>query len=305
MKTTFIIGTRQSKLALCQAQLVQQQLQIKFPQVNFRLQPIVTEGDRNLQASLQKIGGKGVFVKAIEQELLDHKIDFAVHSLKDVPPALPAGLTIGAVPKRASAFDCLITVMPLHSLADLPAHARIGTNSLRRKGQLLHLRPDLEIIPIRGNVDTRLAKIASENLAGIVLAEAGLDRLAVTITPYYRYSLKLDILPAVGQGAMAVECRQTDTDTLSLLAAINDQATASCVQIERAFLKTLGGSCSFPIGGYATQNALDYKFKGLIAAADGSAWYPLENRGPLSAKLGQTAAATLIAQGALAALDIK
>ncbi|ATO54908.1 MAG: hydroxymethylbilane synthase [Loigolactobacillus coryniformis] len=304
MKTTFIIGTRKSKLALCQSQLVQKQLQTRFPQLEFKLQPIVTEGDRNLHDSLQKIGGKGVFVKEIEHELLSAKIDFAVHSLKDVPPVLPQGLTIGAVPKRASAFDCLITVAPIKSLADLPQNARIGTNSLRREGQLLHARPDLVIVPIRGNVDTRLAKIASENLAGIVLAEAGLDRLAVDIAPYYRYSLQDVILPATGQGALAIECRQADTDTLGLLAAIHDAQTASCVQIERAFLKALGGSCNFPIGAYATQNALGYEFKGLVAAQDGTAWYPIENRGPLTAKLGKTAADTLIAQGALAALAV-
>ncbi|MFC6169961.1 hydroxymethylbilane synthase [Loigolactobacillus jiayinensis] len=305
MKSTFIIGTRKSKLAMCQSQLVQKQLQERFPQLNFQLQPIVTEGDRNLHDSLQKIGGKGVFVKEIEHELLTSKIDFAVHSLKDVPPVLPDTLTIGAIPQRASAFDCLITVAPLKSLADLPQHARIGTNSLRREGQLLHARPDLEIVPIRGNVDTRLAKIASEHLAGIVLAEAGLDRLAVDIAPYYRYSLQDVILPATGQGALAIECRQADTDTLALLAALHDTHTANCVQIERAFLKKLGGSCNFPIGAYATQNALGFEFKGLVAAQDGTQWYPIENRGPLTAKLGATAAAILIDQGALTALNVE
>ncbi len=303
MKTEFKVGTRQSKLALVQTNLVVTALQAQFPAVQFTVEKITTQGDRNLTDSLQKIGGKGVFVKEIEQRLLNHQIDFAVHSLKDVTPVLPDGLIIGSVPKRDSPFDCLVSPKPLAKLTDLPQGARIGTNSLRRQGQLLHLRPDIEIIPIRGNVDSRLKKIASEHLDGVILAEAGLNRLKPDLTGLYRLPLQNVILPAAGQGAMAIECRQDDSDTLKVLAALDDPLTHQAVTVERDFMRRLGGSCNFPIGAYARPETDQLQFDGLVASADGKQFYSQGKLGPFSGHLGPTVAEQLIHRGALSAIS--
>ncbi|MGO1969496.1 MAG: hydroxymethylbilane synthase [Levilactobacillus brevis] len=296
MKDKVIIGSRQSKLALAQTQLVITQLQPYFPQITFVIKKIATQGDVNLKDSLQKIGGKGVFVKEIERELQTREIDFAVHSLKDVMPNLPDDLMIGAVPKRNSPYDCLISRQKLNMLDDLPQGARVGTNSSRRQGQLLHLRPDLEIIPIRGNIDTRIKKIETENLDAVVLAEAGLNRLTVDLTDKYRLSLQNILLPAMGQGAMAIECRRADTDTLALLAKINDAHSAACVGVEREFLRAIGGTCTFPIGGYATIQDEQVRFEGLVASPDGQHVLRETKQGVLKDHLGEVVAADLLVQ---------
>ncbi|GAX00496.1 hydroxymethylbilane synthase [Secundilactobacillus silagei] len=299
MKTDFIVGTRQSKLAMRQTQIVVQLLKKKFPKASFSVKKIVTEGDRNLKDSLQKIGGKGVFIKEIEQEMIDQKIDFAVHSLKDVTPVLPDGLMISAYPKRESPYDCLVSAQPYQSLDDLPKGARIGTNSSRRQGQLLYLRPDLEIVPIRGNVDTRLKKIATEHLNGVVLAEAGLNRLGVDLSDFYQLSLKETILPAAGQGAIAIECRQADADTRALLATIDDQQTRECVTVERAFLRKLGGSCNYPIGSYAYEEDTKIQFTGLVASTNGHKLFKKAQQGAIDGPVGTQVAQSLIDEGAL------
>lgn len=299
MRTKIVIGTRKSQLALRQTAIVVQALQRQFPDLTVEVAKITTQGDRDRKSSLQKIGGKGVFVKAIEQQLLNGTIDLAVHSLKDVPPALPTGLALGAILKRASPFDCLVTPLPLTQFSDLPQGARLGTNSSRRGANLRHLRPDLEIVPIRGNVETRLHQIETQHLAGAILAEAGLDRLAIDLGAYRRLSLRHVLLPAAGQGALAVESRANDAALAPFLQAINDPQTAACVGIERDFMAALGGTCSFPIGSYAFTNALGYRFKGFAAAADGQHWFEVENNGPQPAGIGQTAGNILIDQGAL------
>lgn len=269
MKNKVIVGSRKSKLAMAQTKLVIKALQELFPAVEFTIKEVVTEGDRN-HASLTKIGGKGIFVKEIEKQLEDQTIDFAVHSLKDVMPNLPAGLMMGAFPRRSSPFDCLVSKTAYASLADLPQGARIGTNSIRRQGQLLSVRPDLKIIPIRGNIDTRLKKIDSEHLAGVILAESGLKRLQVDLSAYHVLSLSNVILPAVGQGCLAIECRQADQEIRAMLDRINDPQSAACVKIEREFMRELGGSCNFPIGGYARDDGHGHLvFAGLIASPDG------------------------------------
>ncbi|KAA8815362.1 hydroxymethylbilane synthase [Bifidobacterium callitrichos] len=251
MITTFKVGTRTSRLAMRQTELVIGMLRAHAPGVEFQVVPIVTQGDRDRTSSLHVIGGKGVFVKEIERELEDGTIDFAAHSLKDVQPQLPEGLTIGCTPVRDSPFDCLIGPEPLRSISDLPAGARVGTNSQRRQAQLLHLRPDLEIVPIRGNIDTRIRKIATEHLDAIVLAEAGLNRLEPDTTGLHRLSLRNVLLPAAGQGAMAVECRADDETTRELLARIDDAPTREAVTLERGFMRAIGGNCTLPIGAYA------------------------------------------------------
>lgn len=303
MKNEFVVGSRKSLLAMCQSKLVIAALQKRFPNITFRIKEIVTQGDRNLKDSLQKIGGKGVFVKEIEAELQSGDIDFAVHSLKDVMPVLPDDLIIGAIPKRQSPYDCLITPKKVTQLADLPQGARIGTNSLRRQGQLLHLRPDIQVIPIRGNVDTRIKKIETEHLDGVILAESGLDRLQVSLDGLYRLSLKDDILPATGQGALAIECRKLDADTLALLSAIDDATTKQNVQVERDFLRALGGSCNYPIGAFAESSEDQITFKGLVASPDGVHLFHKTVQGTINDKIGSQAADTLIAEGALKLIE--
>ncbi|WP_203650532.1 hydroxymethylbilane synthase [Secundilactobacillus yichangensis] len=303
MKNEFVVGSRKSLLAMCQSKLVIAALQKRFPNITFRIKEIVTQGDRNIKDSLQKIGGKGVFVKEIEANLQNGNIDFAVHSLKDVMPVLPEDLIIGAIPKRQSPYDCLITPKKVARLADLPQGARIGTNSLRRQGQLLHLRPDIQVIPIRGNVDTRIKKIKTEHLDGVILAESGLDRLQVSLDGLYRLSLKDDILPATGQGALAIECRKADADTLALLSTIDDATTKQNVQVERNFLRALGGSCNYPIGAFAESNGDQITFKGLVASPDGTHLFHKTTQGTVSDAIGGKTADTLIAEGALKLIE--
>lgn len=278
MRNQIVVGSRKSKLALIQTQIVIAALQKYYPKTQFKIQYVTTEGDRNLQASLTQIGGKGVFVKEIEQQLLDHQIDLAVHSLKDVLPVLPEQLTIGAYPQRDCPFDCLISRQPLSSIWDLPEHSIIGTSSSRRQSQLLHQRPDLRVVSIRGNLDSRLHKIATDNLDGIIVAQAGLNRLQPRIQPYYVLNLEDIILPAVGQGCLAVECRQQDLKMRRMLQQINDTRTELCVEIEREFLRELGGDCTFPIGGYARVVNQELTFTGLIATNDGQHLIQAETR---------------------------
>lgn len=269
MTNKVIVGSRKSKLAMAQTKLVIASLEKLFPEIEFEIKNVITEGDRNRHASLAKIGGKGVFVKEIEDELKNGTIDFAVHSLKDVMPVLPEELVLGAFPKRVSPYDCLVSRKNLSSINDLPKGARIGTNSLRRQGQLLSIRPDLKIIPIRGNIDTRLRKIDTEALDGIILAEAGLTRLNIDLSNYHILNLQNYVMPAVGQGCLAIECRKNDTRIRQMLDRINDEESAYCVQIEREFMRELGGSCNFPIGGHAYAKNGQILFDGLIASPNG------------------------------------
>src|SRR5690554_306940 len=240
-----IVGSRRSKLALTQTNWVIEQLKKLNPSYEFRIKKIVTKGDRILDVTLSKVGGKGLFVKEIEQSLLDGEIDMAVHSMKDMPSDLPQGLVIGAIPKRVDPRDCLITQEGL-PLEELPSHARIGTSSLRRASQLKAYRSDFQMDSIRGNIDSRLRKLETEGFDAIILAAAGLHRIGWEdrITAY----LNPDIcLPAVGQGALGIECRSDDMETLQLLTYLNDRSTNLTVSAERAFLTRLNGGCQVPI----------------------------------------------------------
>lgn len=299
MKSNVIIGSRKSRLAMIQSNMVKDALSDRWTEINFSIKEVTTQGDVDRTSSLEKIGGKGVFVKELEYELLNGDIDFAVHSLKDVMPRLPEQLMIGCIPPRESPYDCLITSTPMKSLDDLPQGARVGTGSSRRMGQLLHLRPDLKPVTLRGNVETRVNRVHDDDIDAIVIAEAGLNRLKLDLGDLYRLSLADVMLPAVGQGAMAIECRREDTDTQEIIAAINDQETNDCVTIERDFLRTVGGDCTNPIGGFATQSGDQFHFKGMITSVDGVHVFEDKRDGDLTDRLGYTSAKKLISEGAL------
>lgn len=290
------VGSRQSRLAMAQTKIVVKKLKQLFPDFDFGIKKIVTQGDRDRKTSLAKIGGKGVFVKAIEKELQDKTIDLAVHSLKDVSPVLPADLELGAFPKRQSPFDCLVSVEKYSSLYDLPKGARLGTNSVRRQGQILHLRPDVKIVPIRGNIDTRLKKINSEHLNGVILAVSGLKRLRADLSAYHVLNLKDALLPAVGQGCLAIECRKGDQKIQKILKKINDPQSAACVQVERDFMRELGGSCNFPIAGFARYVHKQLVFDGLIASPDGKHVLAEKEVSGDKASLGKAVADHLLAK---------
>lgn len=250
----FKVGTRQSLLAITQTQQIVELLKMKCSEqqvpVQFLLQPIVTRGDREVNVALSKVGGKGLFVKEIEQALFDGEIDFAVHSMKDMPYAMPDGLTIAAIPQREDARDCLV-MQNYSSLEQLPAGSIIGTSALRRASQLLHVRADCVMKAIRGNVDSRLRKLESAQFDAIVLAAAGMHRLGWRnrITCY----LPLEVcMPAVGQGALCIQCRSGDSRVLELLRMLQHEPTALALHAERTLLGQLNGSCQVPIGAYAT-----------------------------------------------------
>ncbi|MGA2343038.1 MAG: hydroxymethylbilane synthase [Steroidobacteraceae bacterium] len=262
------IATRKSQLALWQAEHVAALVRAAHPDVAVELLPLSTTGDRIVDRSLAAIGGKGLFIKELESALNDHSADLAVHSMKDVPAELPPGLTIAAVLPRADPHDALITDRAA-GLADLPKGARLGTSSLRRQAQLLAVRPDLCIVALRGNVDTRLKRLAGGELDAIVLACAGLARLGLESRITERLDPKIS-LPAVGQGVIGIECRVGDSRTRRRLHALEDTPTRAAIEAERAFARRLGGSCQSPIAGFARLHADQLTLEGLVAEPDGS-----------------------------------
>ncbi|MET3290455.1 UNVERIFIED_CONTAM: hydroxymethylbilane synthase [Brevibacillus sp. OAP136] len=268
------VGSRKSMLALTQTNWVIEQLKKLDAESTFEVHEIVTKGDVILDVTLSKVGGKGLFVKEIEQSLFDKETDMAVHSMKDMPSELPEGLVIGAVPKRVDPRDVLISLTG-KTLDELPEGAVVGTSSLRRAAQLLNYRPDLQIRSIRGNIDTRLRKLKEEGFDAIILAAAGLERVNWngTITQFLPVEISL---PAVGQGALAIECRADDTEMLALLKTFDHQPTKLAVTAERAFLHKMQGGCQVPIGAYATieegaEGAMpQITLTGMVGAPDGS-----------------------------------
>jgi hydroxymethylbilane synthase len=267
MGKTLKIGTRGSKLALWQANWVKSSLEVQHPSVSIELKIIKTTGDKILDVPLAKVGGKGLFVKEIEEALLDRRIDLAVHSMKDMPGEIPEGLSIGAIPQREIPQDVLISRDKKH-LSNLGPGANIGTSSLRRKSQLLHARPDLVVLPLRGNLDTRLKKLETENLDAIILAAAGVKRLGLEnkITEYLDETI---MLPAVGQGALCIEIRQHDPDVESIVATLEHPQTRAVVLGERAFLNRLEGGCQVPIAAYGKIDRNLFTLSGLVASVDG------------------------------------
>jgi hydroxymethylbilane synthase len=265
---TIKIGTRGSKLALWQANWVKSALNAGNTPIAVELVPIKTKGDKILDVPLAKVGGKGLFVKEIEDALLNDRIDLAVHSMKDMPSEIPDGLCVGAIPEREIPQDVLISKKGL-LLHDLMPGARIGTSSLRRSSQLLHARPDLVILPLRGNLDTRLKKLETENLDAIILAAAGVKRLGLEnrITEYLDENV---MLPAVGQGALCIEIRQNDPEIEPIIAALNHQQSWTVVMGERAFLNRLEGGCQVPIAAHGKIEKNTFTLCGLVASVDGT-----------------------------------
>jgi len=284
MRRAFRIGTRGSKLALWQANFISNLISEKYPELNTEIQIIKTTGDTMLSSPLSEIGGKGVFVKEIEEGLLSQQIDIAVHSMKDVPTVLPEGLCIGAVAKRHDPRDVLISKDGL-TLSELPEGARVGTGSLRRASQLLHNRPGLKIVSIRGNVDTRIRKLnESGEYDAIVLAMAGLERMGLgdEVTEIIAPEV---MLPAPGQGIIAIECREDDVETIDILRAINHRETELQAISERAFLLRLGGDCNVPVGCYALLSRDSINLTGIISSPDGKVIIKKDANGPLDEAL--------------------
>jgi hydroxymethylbilane synthase len=292
------IATRQSPLALWQARHVASLLGARHPGLQVSLVEMTTEGDRFLSAPLSTIGGKGLFVKEIEQALIDGRADIAVHSLKDMTSELPEGLMLAAVPAREDPRDAFCSPSGL-TLERLPRGAQVGTSSLRRSCILRSRRPDLEIVSLRGNVQTRLQKTKDLGLAGAVLASAGLKRLGLEreITEV----LSPDVsLPAVGQGVLAIQCRTADAEVRSLLAPLEDEVTRVAVTAERALLAKLEGGCTVPMAGHATVKDGVVHLRGFVGRPDGLKVVGGEVRGPVSdaRALGEALADELLSRGA-------
>lgn len=263
-----VIATRESALALWQAQHVQSELQRLYPGLQVSLLGMTTEGDRRLGSSLAKIGGKGLFVKELEDALADGRADIAVHSMKDVPMHLPPGYALAAILERADPRDALVSVK-YRGLGELPAGGRVGTSSLRRECQLRARHPGLVIGALRGNVQTRLRKLEEGQYEAIILAAAGLKRLGLAGRITALLSPE-DSLPAVGQGALGIECREDRADLIELLAPLVHAPTRQCVLAERAFSRSLAGSCNVPLAGFAEIAGEQLALRGLVGAPDGS-----------------------------------
>ncbi len=268
---TLRIATRQSRLALWQAEHVAILLRNKHPGLNVELVPMTTQGDRILDRPLANIGGKGLFIKELELAMAEHRADIAVHSMKDVPSEMPPGFMLAAMLPRADPRDAFVSSRH-PSFDSLPQGARVGTSSLRRQCQLKHTRPDLELITLRGNVDTRLRKLDEAEYDAIILAAAGLIRLGLQrrITEYFSPEQSV---PAVGQGIIGIECRSDDARNIAYVRALNDTQAWQCCVAERSFAQRLEGSCQSPIAGFATLDGDQLQLHGVIGAPDGSELY--------------------------------
>jgi len=292
------IATRQSPLALWQAEHVAARLEQLFPQVKTELVKMVTRGDKILDAPLAKIGGKGLFVKELEQGMLEGVADIAVHSMKDVPVEFPEGLHLATILQREDPTDAFVS-NHYASFAELPENARIGTSSLRRQCQIKERFPFAEIISLRGNVNTRLAKLDAGDYDAIILASAGLKRLGMAerITQCLPAEVSL---PACGQGAIGIECRVDDAEINTLLSALHDNDTGLCVRAERAMNARLNGGCQVPIAGFAELKNNQLFMRGLVGNPDGSVLYRSERSAAVddAQLLGQWIAEDLLAQGA-------
>lgn len=295
---TLKIATRQSPLALWQAEHIRARLEALHADLRVELVTFVTQGDKILDTPLAKIGGKGLFVKELEAALLDGRADLAVHSMKDVPMALPEGLSLAVICEREDPLDAFVS-NTYANFADLPQGAKVGTSSLRRKSQILKQRPDLDIIDLRGNVGTRLSKLDAGQYDAIILASAGLKRLE--LSERIRHTIAPDIsLPAVGQGALGLECRENDQAVLDLILPLMHAESNACVRAERAFNAYLEGGCQVPIAGYATLHNEQIHIEGRVGSVDGKTLLKAHLKGDVqdAEHLGVVLAQDLLAQGA-------
>lgn len=302
---TLRIVSRQSALALWQAEFVKTKLENYYPSLNITIQGVTTEGDKLLNSPLYNIGGKGLFVKELENALLDGTADIAVHSMKDVPAVLPTGLEIAAILTREDPRDALVS-SKYSRVKHLPPNALVGTSSLRRQSQLLALRSDIRVSPLRGNVDSRVKKLDDEEYDAIILAVAGLKRLTLEhrISEY----LSTDImLPSIGQGALGIECRIEDETTQSLLAPLKDDETSYCVLAERSMNALLDGGCQLPVAGLATLNkGGTLKLTGMVCSPDGLTILKAtaESTSSAALELGKQVARDLLEQGARKIIEL-
>jgi hydroxymethylbilane synthase len=297
------IATRKSDLAMWQARYVQAALLEHHPEITVELLPMSTKGDRILDTPLAKIGGKGLFIKELEIAMQNGRADIAVHSMKDLPVAFPDGFGLHAICERENPFDAFVS-NTFESIEALPQGAVVGTSSLRRQCQLRAFRGDLVIKDLRGNVNTRLAKLDAGQYDAIILASAGLIRLGMR--DRIQQEINADIsLPAVGQGAVGIECRNDDAELIALLAALNHDVTATRVKAERAMNARLEGGCQVPIGSYAVINGHSLLLRGLVGTPDGKTMLKSQAEGPLSdaEKIGEAVANELLTKGARSILD--
>ena len=308
MKSSLVIGSRGSRLALWQSEWVKGRLSESFPGLDIRIEIIKTTGDANTHAPLSVIGGKGVFTKELEEALLDNRVDLAVHSLKDLPTLLPEGLALAAITEREDVRDALIlregVKAETSSVRGLAEGAVVGTSSLRRTAQLKHLRPDLAVKDLRGNVDTRLRKLDAGDYDAIVLASAGLRRLGFA----ERISVAIptaEMLPAVGQGALGIEARADDEETFEILRTLNHGPTRAACLAERALLRSLGGGCQLPIAAHGLLRDGRLRLEGLVAGLSGDVVIrdQIEGAAGDAEQLGNTLGSSLLERGAASLLE--
>jgi hydroxymethylbilane synthase len=302
-----VIASRESALAMWQAEFIRDRLRVLYPETEVSILGMTTQGDRILDVTLSKIGGKGLFVKELETALENGSADIAVHSLKDVPMNLPEGFALACIGEREDPRDAFVSNQ-FDNLNSLPAGSVVGTSSLRRESQLRARFPHLKIEPLRGNVQTRLRKLDEGQYAAIILAAAGLKRLGLSERIRAVISSE-DSLPAVGQGALGIECRADRVDLVAVLAPLHHPDTAACVLAERAMSRALSGSCQVPLGGFAEVVGKELRMRGFVATPDGARLLRAERTGSLSdpEALGHAVAQDLLAQGAgeiLAALAL-
>ncbi len=302
MKKEIVIGSRGSKLALTQTNWVKAKLEQLNPNIRFSVEVIHTRGDKITDVALSRIGGKGLFTKELEVALQERKIDLAVHSLKDLPTELPADLELGVIPERADPHDLLISNnKSVQNIRQLPLGARIGTSSLRRKAQILAIRPDVEVLDIRGNLDTRLRKLLTMELNAIIVAKAGVERLGASQDSAFIIPFE-EMLPAVGQGALAIEIRKGDNMVSAVISSLNHSPTRWAVESERALLLELQGGCQVPIGAIATvkETALnELELQAVICSLDGRRIIKDSHRGSVASaeKIGVELARRLLKCG--------
>ena len=300
---TLRIATRQSRLALWQAEHVAARLREAHAGLVVQLVPMTTQGDRILDRSLAQVGGKGLFIKELEVAIAEGRADIAVHSMKDVPSDMPPGMTLAAMLSRADPHDAFVSLRH-QSFNSLPHGARVGTSSLRRQCQLKYVRPDLQLLTLRGNVETRLRKLQEEQYDAIVLAAAGLMRLGLQDRITHRFDLE-QFVPAVGQGIIGIECRADDTRSIELVRALNDTLAWQCCEAERAFALRLQGSCQSPIAGYARIEDGRVHLRGVIGSPDGQEIYRGVHDGTVAEvqAVGTALADRLLDAGARALLE--
>ncbi|GAA3724770.1 hydroxymethylbilane synthase [Salinicoccus jeotgali] len=298
----FIVGSRRSGLAMTQSKQFIEQLKRHYPDMEIEIKEIVTKGDRIVDVQLSKVGGKGLFVKEIEDAMMNREIDMAIHSLKDVPSVMPEGFTIACVPKREDMRDAFLSNDNI-LFKDLPSGSVVGTSSLRRGAQLLSMRDDIKVDWVRGNIDTRIQKMKDGKYDAIILAAAGLKRMGWSDDIVAEYFDPEEFIPAIAQGALGIECRSDDHELIEILQSVHSKEDAICTSAERAFLRRMDGSCQVPIGGHASYEDGELYLTGLIMPEDGSEQYIVKKSHEDPEALGNIVADEMERMGAKDIID--